>query len=112
MNTKSILERAGRLKQRMSTPIALGLVILAMGCAGRHERSTGEIVDDHATSGRVQTALSSDAAYKFPDVKVTTYQGMVQLSGFVENDHQKDRAAEIAKNTKGVKDVKNDIVLK
>jgi osmotically-inducible protein OsmY len=36
----------------------------------------------------------------------------VQLSGFVDNGSQKDRAAEIAKNTTGVKEVKNNISLK
>ena len=104
---------ANRMKQQFALPMALGLVIMALGCAGdQHERSTGEFVDDHATSSRVQEALTSDAAYKFTEVKVTTYQGVVQLSGFVENGEQKDRATEIAKKTKGVKSVKNDIVSK
>ena len=102
-----------RMKHLIGTPIALGLVIVATGCAGdRADRSTGQSIDDQATSSRVEEALSSDTAYKYTDVKVSTYQGTVQLSGFVDNNQLKERAEDLAKKTKGVKDVKNNIVLK
>jgi hyperosmotically inducible protein len=101
------------LKHVIGTSVALAAMILMTGCAGdRMERTAGETIDDQATSTRVQNALSSDPAYKFTEVKVATMQGKVQLSGFVDKDEQKDRAAEIAKKTQGVKDVKNDIALK
>jgi osmotically-inducible protein OsmY len=94
-------------------PVAIGLVVLAAGCAGnRHQRSAGESIDDEATSRRVQNSLGSDPAYKYTEVKVATYQGKVQLSGFVDNDQQKEHAEEIARKTPGVKGVKNDIVRK
>ena len=60
----------------------------------------------------MQEALNSDPAYKFTEVKVAAYQGKVQLSGFVDKDHQKGQAEEIAKKTPGVKEVRNDITLK
>jgi osmotically-inducible protein OsmY len=50
--------------------------------------------------------------YKYPDVKVTTFKGTVQLSGFVNNGAQKGRAADLAKNVAGVKDVVNNITVK
>ena len=101
------------LKRLLSTSLALGAVLAATGCAGdRMERTAGEVIDDKATSERVQNALSSDPAYKYTDVKVSTMQGMVQLSGFVDKEEQKERAAKIARKTQGVKDVKNDIALK
>ena len=102
-----------RLKNLLGTPIAVGLVIVATGCAGdRAERSAGQSIDDQSTSERVQGALSSDLAFKYPDVKVTTFEGTVQLSGFVENSEQKDHAADVARRIKGVKVVKNNIVVK
>ena len=112
MKTKSV-SIITRLKHFTVAPVAIGLVVLATGCAGgRHQRSAGESIDDEATSRRVQNSLSSDPAYKYTEVKVATYQGKVQLSGFVDNEQQKEHAEEIAKKTPGVKDVKNDIVRK
>src|SRR5690242_17667462 len=83
------------------------------GCAGgRYEQSTGEHIDDSATTSRVKSALGHDSVYKYPDVKVTTFKGTVQLSGFVNQKVQKDRASDLAKNTVGVKEVVNNITVK
>ena len=83
------------------------------GCAGnRYQQSTGEHIDDTATTGRVKSALGGDGVYKYPDVKVTTFKGTVQLSGFVNDRSQKSRAGDLAKNTTGVKDVVNNITVK
>jgi len=83
------------------------------GCAGdRYHESTGEGIDDTAITGRVKHALGSDSEYKYSDVKVTTFKGTVQLSGFVDHHEQKSRAADLAKNCEGVKDVVNNITVK
>jgi hyperosmotically inducible periplasmic protein len=101
------------MKQLIGGPVALGLVILATGCAGnKYDRSTGENIDDSVMTGRVKSALGSDNIYKYPDVKVTTFKGTVQLSGFVESGDQKSKATDIAKNVTGVKDVVNHISVK
>ena len=89
-----------------------GLVTLP-GCAGdKYHESTGEDIDDSATTGRVKSALSDDTIYKYPDVIVTTFKGTVQLSGFVDNGSEKSRAYTLAKNVEGVKDVENNISVK
>ena len=83
------------------------------GCAGnRYEQSTGEHIDDTATTTRVKAALAKDSVYKYPDVKVSTFKGTVQLSGFVTQRSQKDRASDLAKNVTSVKDVVNNITVK
>lgn len=41
-----------------------------------------------------------------------TFKGVVQLSGFVDTDTQKHRAAELAKKVEGVKDLENNITVK
>jgi hypothetical protein len=62
MNTTLLLKR--RITRLIGSPVALGLVIIATGCAGnRYDRSTGESIDDHATTSRVKSALGSDTAY-------------------------------------------------
>jgi hyperosmotically inducible protein len=43
---------------------------------------------------------------------VVTFKGMVQLSGFVNNKDQKNRAGELAKSVEGVKEVENNITVK
>jgi osmotically-inducible protein OsmY len=83
------------------------------GCAGnRYSQSTGERIDDKADSSRVRKALSEDTQYKYGDVNVQTFKGVVQLSGFVNSRDQKIRAGDLAKKVEGVKDVENNITVK
>ena len=84
-----------------------------VGCAGnRYKQSTGEHIDDTATTARVKQELARDDMYKYPDVKVATFKGTVQLSGFVEGRQQRQRAGELAQHVQGVKDVVNNITIK
>ena len=88
-------------------------VIGLSGCAGnRYERSTGEYIDDKSLNSRVNSALNANPEYKFGDVKVTSFRGTVQLSGFVNTTEQKSKAGEIAKTVQGVKGVENNITVK
>ncbi len=83
------------------------------GCAGtRTEQSTGEHIDDAAITHRVNSALGGDSVYKYPDVKVATFKGTVQLNGFVNQRAQKDRAGDLAKQVTGVKEIANNISVK
>ena len=89
------------------------LLIGAGGCAGdRYKQSTGEHIDDKATSMRVKSALGDDVEYKYPMVEVKTFKGVTQLSGFVNSRDQKSRAADIAKRVEGVKSIENNITVK
>ena len=91
----------------------LPLATMTTGCAGdRYHQSTGEAIDDTGISSRVKSALSNDAEYKYEDVKVTTFKGTVQLSGFVDTSAQKSRAGDLAKGVEGVKDLENNITVK
>jgi osmotically-inducible protein OsmY len=97
----------------MAAVLAASMVIGLTGCAGdRYHESTGESIDDTAITGRVKSALGNDTLYKYPDVKVTTFKGIVQLSGFVDKSGQKTEAAALAKNVVGVRDVENNITVK
>jgi len=94
--------------------LALGLAsaFFVAGCERDRARGTAAYVDDRDISSHVEKALHTDNAYNYPDVKVATADGTVQLSGFVDNSNQKDRAMEITKNITGVKKVENKIALK
>jgi hyperosmotically inducible protein len=92
----------------------LGVVTIAFqGCAATGTReSTGEYIDDAAITAKVKTALLRDDIVKGLDVKVQTFRGSVQLSGFVDNETQQLRAEDIARATPGVVEVVNNTQLK
>lgn len=91
----------------------LALVQSQTGCAGTATReSTGEYVDDATITTKIKAAFVKDPLVKAIDVKVETFKGVVQLSGFVDNNEQRDRAQEIAAGIRGVVNVKNSITLK
>lgn len=88
------------------------VVLLMTGCAsGRYERTLGQYADDKMLVRNVKEALDEQPVYKFPDVNVNTYRGVVQLSGFVASEAQRNAAAEIAQNIPGVVRVHNDVRL-
>jgi hyperosmotically inducible protein len=93
--------------------LATATIVGLSGCAGdRYHESTGESIDDTGITSRVKDALGNDTMYKYPGVKVTTFKGTVQLSGFVDTHAQKSQAGSLAKNVTGVKDVQNNITVK
>ena len=92
----------------------VALVTLAMvACAStRTQKSVGEQVDDSVTTGRVKAALIADPVTKAHQIDVETFKGTVQLNGFVDTAASKDRAAQVAKNTKGVTAVHNNLAVR
>lgn len=75
-------------------------------------RTVGVALDDTAISARVKAALAGDPDVKARDVQVETYRGTVQLSGFVDSPENIRRAAELARRVDGVREVKNDLLVK
>jgi hyperosmotically inducible periplasmic protein len=93
--------------------LLLGSVAFTAGCSATATRqSTGEYIDDAAITTKVKSTFVSDDTVKALDVKVETFKGVVQLSGFVDSALQRDRAEQIARTTNGVRDVTNNIQLK
>jgi hyperosmotically inducible protein len=90
----------------------LGFAQLQACTSTESRRSTGETVDDSAITAQVKTALLSDPDVKGTDVKVETYRGVVQLSGFVDSAQEAQKAVALAEKVPGVREVKNDIRLK
>jgi len=97
----------------LASCVAIVPVLGMTGCAGdRYTQSTGEHIDDMATSSRVKKALAENPEYKFGDVNVTTFKGVVQLSGFVNTSAQKTTAGMIASRVEGARGVENKISIK
>jgi len=92
---------------------ALFLAGLQFGCAGSTTReSSGEYIDDSAITTKVKSGLAHDSTVSAMDVHVQTYKGTVELSGFVDTQEEKSRAAAIAENVPGVQHVENKISVK
>lgn len=72
----------------------------------------GNKVDDGIVTTQVKAALLGDASIKSLDIAVVTRQGVVQLSGFVNNQSQIDRAIEVAHRIAGVSSVSNEMSIK
>lgn len=78
-----------------------------------HDRAkTGQFIDDGMITARVKAALLKDSALQSLAVSVETHRGIVVLSGFVDNQAQQRRAAEIAAGVDGVESVRNALVVK
>ncbi|MDP1580404.1 MAG: BON domain-containing protein [Candidatus Didemnitutus sp.] len=91
----------------------LSLGVLAVGCASTStSTSTGEYVDDAVITTKVKSALLGNDDVKSFAVSVETVLGVVQLSGFVNTSKQKSAAGKAAAAVKGVKEVKNNLIVK
>jgi osmotically-inducible protein OsmY len=91
----------------------LSLFAALAGCASTPSSdSTGEYIDDATITTKVKAAFVKDDEVSALHIHVTTYKGVVQLSGFADNKDEIDRAVDLARNVNGVKSVKNDIHLR
>ena len=93
--------------------LATSLLVSLAACAPTPTREgTGEYIDDSVITGKVKAAFAADPTVKATQVQVETFKGTVQLSGFVDSRESAQKAVEIARGVKGVKSVKNEIVVR
>lgn len=100
---------------RQLTRIVLALAFTAMlaACAGTAtQESTGEYIDDTVVTSRVKSVLLNDPNVSGLAINVETYRGTVQLSGFVKSAGERNRAVQLARDVKGVRQVRNDILIR
>jgi osmotically-inducible protein OsmY len=84
--------------------------LYSAGCAvSSGQESVGEYVDDTTITTRVKTKFAEDQAVAASRIQVETLKGVVQLSGFATSEAERQRAAQIAAATPGVKQVRNSI---
>ncbi|KAB0663809.1 BON domain-containing protein [Oryzomonas japonica] len=95
-----------------SVLVAAPLAPLAGYAAEDRHETTGQYVDDSVITTKVKAAIFGDKTLKTLQVTVKTFKGVVQLSGFVDSAQSAARAGEVAGSVAGVKEVKNDLVVK
>jgi len=99
----SLLFRALVVVGLLASPVAL------TACSGE---TTGEYVDDSVISNTVRAKLIDDKDLNMFQIDVTTLQGDVQLSGFVDSQAAKSRAGSVAAGVDGVRRVHNNLVVR
>lgn len=100
--------------QNSKSPVAAFLLAITLAaCSGSPtQESTGEFIDDSAITTKVKAAFVQDKDVDVTDIKVDTFKGAVQLSGFADDHTKIEKAVQIASRVPGVKSVRNDIRLK
>lgn len=89
------------------------LGFMLAGCATKPgAKSTGEVVDDAVITTKIKSALLADPDVSGLAIDVDTYKGQVTLTGNVKSGAQITRAEDIARKTKGVVSVKNNLQIK
>lgn len=103
------------LTRALLVAAVLGSTALA-GCvstvdepAAADRQTAGEVVDDGVVTAKVKAKLVDDPVTKAYQINVETFKGTVQLSGFVDSAEARSRAAQLAGQVGGVKDVENSL---
>lgn len=115
--------------------IVAGATLATAGCGDRNptatvgqkiERSADQVaaatdrattqaavaVDDAAITTKVKTAVLAEPGLKSLQIDVDTKNGVVTLSGMVDNASMKERASQVAQSVTGVKSVVDNLAVK
>lgn len=103
------------MKHTRAIAVALlaGATLLGSGCAVmRGQTDAATYVDDRTISTAVKAKLIEDPTTGGLSINVDTLNGTVALSGFAKSQAEKDRAGVIAMQTRGVREVRNNLVVR
>lgn len=93
--------------------LCVAFLTMSLGCAAtRTHEGTGEYVDDSVITTKVKTAIFNEPGLKSSEVKVNTFKGVVQLSGFVSSRNDMKDAVRVAMAVNGVKAVSDQMQVK
>jgi osmotically-inducible protein OsmY len=101
-------------KESVRKLFLVGCVALLAACAGEPKSShPPESGSDAALSARVKAAIATDVGARAAGaLNVSTYGGVVELTGFADSEDQANRVAQAAKKVQGVRSVRNEIRVK
>jgi hyperosmotically inducible periplasmic protein len=89
------------------------LAIFAAACAATpNQESTGGYIDDATITTKVKSDLAADPKTSAKDIHVTTYKGVVDLSGFVNAPSEIPEARLVASKVPGVSAVHDNLIVK
>ncbi len=81
------------------------------GCASSGGRTAGEVIDDAVIISDINKKIIGDADLSYWKINVDSSQGNVTLTGTVKNQAAVDKAVGYAKSARGVKSVRNGLLI-
>jgi osmotically-inducible protein OsmY len=92
--------------------VLMMMVTFATIAAAAGKETPGDFVDDSVITTKVKSLIAKDEILKAFEISVETRKGVVQLSGWVGTQEAVNKAGQIAGGVKGVKSVKNNLIVK
>jgi hyperosmotically inducible protein len=98
--------------------LAACVVLLALPACHKQDSgnpptaTVGIDLDDSVITGKVKAALLANETVKNLDISVSTHQGVVTLTGFVNSKSQIDIGMDLARGVQGVTTVENQLTVK
>ncbi|HVL65827.1 MAG TPA: BON domain-containing protein [Vicinamibacterales bacterium] len=92
----------------IATVLALVLALPLFAACGK---TVGETIDDATITTRVKTSFINDPVVGALRIDVDTFKGVVTLSGRVKSKEEEAKAIALARQIKGVTEVKSTLVI-
>ncbi len=100
------------MKTNLKSLLVIGALVMPMAVFAADSDPVSTKLTDTVITAKVKAEFAKDKEVSATDIKVETdSKGLVQLSGTAKSQAEADKAVHIAKSTKGVTAVKNDIVV-
>jgi hyperosmotically inducible protein len=94
----------------LAIAVLAGATLAGTGCSVmRGQETAGAYVDDTTITTAIKAKFVEDKTVDAAAIKVETLNGTVQLSGFAKSQSEKMQAENIARNTRGVRSVQNNL---
>ncbi|WP_210545358.1 BON domain-containing protein [Rhodoferax sp. PAMC 29310] len=101
------------IRNTLAAAMTAVVLLTATGCAvTRGQQTVGAYVDDAAITAAVKAKFVESKVVAASAISVETLNGTVLLSGFAKSNDEKNTAHQIAHDTKGVKMVRDEVVVR
>ncbi len=102
-----------KARQILIAAVSAAALLAGSGCAVfRDQQSVGSYVDDATLTTRVKAKFAENTTVSAMSISVETLKGVVQLSGFAKSTDERVTAERLARETSGVRSVRNDIIVR
>jgi hyperosmotically inducible protein len=91
------------------TALIIGGAAAGGYAVGKDERPVGQIVDDGTVTASIKSKLIADKYVPAGSINVDTFEGRVTLNGTVKSYVARSQAEKLARETKGVREVVNNL---
>jgi osmotically-inducible protein OsmY len=111
--TNNCKEKTMKFTKALAIALLAGATLAGTGCSVmRGQETAGKYVDDTSITTAIKAKFVEDKTVDAAAIKVETLNGTVQLSGFAKSAAEKQQAENIARNTKGVRAVENNLTVR